>query len=274
VSADAIARPTKLPVWETLWAAVYETRGSFDIYMRLVWIPFLASLAYNAVLAVTSPNTLVETPDEAGPWSARDLIDMFIWTGVSVTLLPALTGWHRHLILGPSHPSGRRRYSIAGKESDYFKAVLKVGGVFVSALIVIGLLLEVDQFDASLIENRLWFLPVYAVASFAIARFLFLFPAAAVGQPLAMRDARSLPLGNTVHLWFVVLAPEAVSFMADMVLRVMLLGLEATEVSRASAVAYAITRTVIGFLFLSVSVAALSISYRQIVAAAPTEAAR
>jgi hypothetical protein len=180
-----------------------------------------------------------------------------------LVLVPAFTAWHRYLILGPDHPAARVSYSVGAEEWSYLNVALRLGGLYFVVALIGGVLAEDlgASSDLSYLAAIVLWLP--------LARWLLLFPAAAIGQEVDGRwRAWSAP-GNAFRLWLVVAIPETASWLGDLAL---LEGLRGDEAQTAPAVAYALGRATLDFTVYAFSVAALSLSYRHLSGAAPSEA--
>lgn len=267
MSAPALAnvdRSARLPVGETLAAVWREGRAGFGVYAQLVILPLSLSLLVRLAQAVLDPAGLFD-PDRG--MEARSGLEMLAHLVVEIVsllaLVPAFTAWHRYLILGPDHPAVRLRYSVGDEEWRYLNVALRLGGLYIVAVMIGQALMEefVGDLDVFHIAAIVLWLP--------LARWLLLFPAAATGQPVEGRWRDWAAPGNAVRLWLVVALPEMVAWLGDLVL----LGwLRDDEPQIGPAAVYALLGGGVEFAVAAFAVAALSIAYRQLALPQPEAA--
>lgn len=257
----SVDRSARLPVGEMLAATWHEGRAGFGTYASLCIIPLSAVLLLRLGQAVYEPRSLLDPggwSDEV-EWSSKLFLMLLAEAVTILALVPAFTAWHRYLALGPADPAVRLSYSFGDEEWRYLNVALRLGVLYLIPALF-GLALW-DEFGFPPGETNLFLI----LAWLPLARWLLLFPAAAVGRVVEGRWRDWAVPGNALRLWLVVAVPETIGWLVDMW---GLAALSSEEPQIAPAVIYALFNVAIEFVTSAFAVAALSISYRRLVHAA------
>ena len=139
----------------------------------LVWLPLVVLLAAGTILLVTGMQ-----------FTGRLWAAMGFQGAMYLLLVPAVTSWHRLILLGPG---SRISYSFGHEEIAYIEVLIGVGVAVYMFMLLSGLM-----FAAPLISGAAWAignsdgewfyrLLAWMVSFFVVARFLLVVPAAALG---------------------------------------------------------------------------------------------
>lgn len=183
---------------------------SWSTYLKLVWLPTAILLVAGTVLL------FMKMQVDTRLWTAM------VFQGVMYLLLvPAVTSWHRLIVLGPR---ARIAYRFRHEEILYVEVLMGLGVAVYMFMLLSGLM-----FAAPLISGAAWAigrsaeewfyrLLAWLVSFFVVSRFLLVVPAAAVDREMRIAASRNalrhslLPftaayflvlLGPQLLLWFV-----------------------------------------------------------------------
>jgi hypothetical protein len=257
----------KLPVIGTMVAAVRVMRPTWRIFVYLIWVPLIVELLLNAAMFLSFPELLVG--EESLPVG---LLQIGVSLVAALIAVPAMTAWHRFVILGAGHAAARLRYSLAKEEWRYAGALLVI--VVLATVLEIGVvaILPGQPPPPGSIEADIWAGLVTVAAIWPLARWLLVLPAIAVGEPLGGRDAERLGRGNQTRLWAVLMLAFVPFWIIDVILQALLVGTETKTVHWTEALAYAVLTSVNFYAALFVGGTAFSLCYRQLAQQRSTEA--
>jgi hypothetical protein len=260
----------KLPVLATVADAWRELRHDWRIFARLSIAPFAIQLVGNALLVIGADGAIEKA---SRGWGVVRLLaySIVLW----LALVPAITAWHRHVVLGPEARPPRPEYQFGSGERIYVgKSVLILvvlmllsiplsipTGVVAAAIgAASGSLAELERF-APLLSAMVWITTV--VMSLICAPWLLIFPAAALNRSLRLRDAAALARGNRLRL----LAVLALAYLPQLVISAVLRGIvelvageDAAQALVPALVAQLLEMTT-QYALLAVAVGALSFAY-------------
>lgn len=215
----------KLPVVATIAEAVGVFRALAPVIARVGWLTLVVMTAQ--FLLLDDAAIPMDDPPRAGPLVLLLLVSILL----GIANLPVLTSVHRLVLLGPQARTG---FTLRREEWLFFWSgfrmlpMLFVVAVPVSLVLgVLSTFLAAAAQDESLVLGGVLLLArvLAAIAIVVVAcRYLLIFPAAAVGRTLSLRDGASLLKGNLLNfclilfpIWFVGWLPQfLLSFLGDL----------------------------------------------------------
>ena len=260
----------RLPVLATVADAWRELRHDWRTFARLSVAPFAIQLIGHALLVIGAGGGVEKA---SRGWGMARLLaySIVLW----LALVPAITAWHRHVILGPDARPARPEYQFGAGERTYIgNSVLFLVMLMLLAIplaIPTGLLTAVlgaasdDLADLErfrpLLAAMVWI--TSAIMLLICAPWFLIFPAAAVGRSLRLRDARAMARGNHLRLLVVLglaYLPQVVISSIARGLVGLVAGEEAEDALVPALVAQLLEMTT-QYALLAVTVGALSFAY-------------
>jgi len=273
----------RLPVLATVADAWRELRHDWRIFARLSVAPFAIQLIGNALLVIGTGGGI----DRASHgWGTVRLIaySIVLW----IALVPAITAWHRHVILGPEARPPRPEYQFGAGERTYVvKSALFLVMLMLLAIplaIPTGLVTAVLGAAADELADLERFRPLLAamvwitsaIMLLICAPWFLIFPAAALGRSLRLREASAMARGNRLRL----LAVLGLAYLPQVVISAIARGLvglvagEEAEDALVPALVAQLLEMTTQYALLAVTVGALSFAYLRLGGArAPAPAA-
>lgn len=197
----------KLPVFKTAFESYRILGHNFWTFLRLAWIPYLATVgAYIVMVYPPVADFLFRVMTMHMVGGAYLLVFILL----NIAFVPAMTSWHRMIVLDGSNPANPVRYKFRKAETEYLKTALKfVGFLFLLSIpifIVDGIIMT--MLDATLGWSlkgstggiALWTVSpvvIFALFFMVAARISLIFPAIAIGQPIDMGRSYILTQGQT-----------------------------------------------------------------------------
>jgi hypothetical protein len=250
-------RQMKLPVIPTVMVAYHLLITNLGTYLRLAWIPLCICGAMH--MGAIYLGRLDEAPDRIFAF-----IGSFMILAGYVSTVPAITAWHRFLILGAGDPDARIRYSVGRTERAYaWKAILVyIAFSFAYLIIVIGLamalpsvLYAVPRVTGAMVSAVGWI-----VGFLLTTGFLLVLPSAAIGRELSLSDSLQAVRGNIPRLCAIYLLAYAPEFILMELLDI-IFPIDLSDKPIGYAVAYLIADLIVTFTFFTITISVLSIAY-------------
>ncbi len=261
----------KLPVISTVADSWRELIDDWRIFARLSTIPLALQVVGTALLALGAP---ADAPDGDEPRIGDALRTMLYLLCLWLLLVPAITAWHRHVLLGPGERADRPGYRFGRPEWIYVKKTFLVSALgsliavcvaipvsIVAAVIGFGVG-AIDAFGASVATT------VMILVFLILIDWALVFPAAALDRPLRLGEARALGLGNRWRLAAVIVLaylPQLV--VSNVVGWLAVAALGDDPGSAAGRTIAMLAQAVVQYAFLAVTVGALSFSYLKLTTA-------
>ena len=263
----------KLPVFATVADAWRELIHDWRIFVRLSAIPVAIQVVGTALLALGAPEP---GPDAVGIDPGAVLRALLYSIALWLLLVPAITAWHRHVLLGPGERPAHPGYHLGLPEWRYVKKsiLVAVAGTLIAIAIGTPLMILAAVVGGGMAGERD---VIGAPVAIAIPVLVFLvlidwalvFPAAALDRSLALGEARRLGRGNRLRLAAVlVLAylPQVIlSHLVGAIVVAVLGDALASPVGRTIAL---LAQMLTQYAFLAVTVGALSFSWLKLSARA------
>jgi hypothetical protein len=248
----------KLPI---LYIVLFSYRFLFHntkIFLKLVWFPIGVGVFFPFLI-------------NALQFSQKEISLSFLAFGYlfPILLIPAITSWHRLIILKSGENSPRVSYAIKKNELVYawklFIFYLAYG--VVSAIIILplsalmGFMHEVD-FLTQLQQNNQFpiNIVVSSVALWPISGMLLMLPAAAIGMSIGMGEADVSSRGNKTRIWLSYILALAPTLILQNLFEVSfdtVMGENSDNIMVVRALFY----TTVEILFMMITVGVVSLSY-------------
>ncbi|MEQ8665312.1 MAG: hypothetical protein RIC16_06275 [Rhodospirillales bacterium] len=203
--SETVFQNRPLPVWQTVKASYLVLFRNAGLALKLGFIP----LVFGIIVAIYTFTETIESGRETEVTITVDLA-FLSYSGPVIPLLnalllvPAITAWHRLVLLGRDDPKSNLRYRIARAELAYVGrtliAVILV--LFVSLPITIPLL----WFSASLASSigpfvLFLIVPASAVLMAFCQRLALVFPATAISSKFSFIKSWEASENNTWRLF-------------------------------------------------------------------------
>ena len=107
----------KLPILETVLESYRILFRNFGVYVKLIWIPFLAFTAL--YLIEYAPYEFDYSSDQPSFSGILPLLVILLAIFAAFSLVPPMTAWHRLIILGPNGENSRVQFSFQKEELGY-----------------------------------------------------------------------------------------------------------------------------------------------------------
>ena len=194
----------KLPVLSVVVVAYQILFANLRIFLRLVWIPFLIC-CFGEIVTIAIGREL-----DAGHEVIFSIVAYGVLFGTWLSTIPAITAWHRLVILGADSPQARIRYTVGRTERTYlWKAVLFYVALNVASTIVAmgmamtaGRALLFDDLGHPHLVGRVFTTAASLVGFLVTTGCLLVLPAAAIGQDMSLRDSLEIVRGNVLRPCF------------------------------------------------------------------------
>ena len=248
----------KLPVLATLADAWREAIHDRRLLLRLAGMPLALSILGGALLVLGQPAPDPETGQAA---SLERNLRTFLYVLASAALvLPVITAWHRHVILGPS-AVGTAAYRLGAAEWMYVRKSLFAAVLLLLPFMVVGFVVSFGVQDE---RGRAVLTSIgnLALGLWICSRpWLLIFPAAALARSLSLAEARRLTQGNRLRLAAILALAYLPQAAAEWLIGAVASALAGPEDPAALRIAAVALETATGYAFLAVTVGALSFSY-------------
>lgn len=261
------ARPPvpKLAIAAILAAAFRSLHDHRAALARLFWFPLAAISAAETLSRAVSGRQL-DPLEVAGDATVLGGVALAL-TLATIAVVPAATAWHRLILEGPE--AAPARYRLGVRELRYAAYLLLYSAIVITTAVPIGYAvfwgaIALVEMGMPLGFEDVWSVGLWAstagmlLALFATVRLFLLFPDAAIGHHMGLRQAGRASSGNQVRLFVASVVP-----MLPIVL-VRSATETAPDASLALKAAAAVTATALLIPFFAVSVSVLSLSYRQL----------
>jgi len=193
-------------------------------------------------------------------------------------LVPAITAWHRHVLLGPAAGPARGLYRFGRAEWLYVEKTVLLGalGLLVALALAVpaGVLAALADVAAGLgsldMIGQPVVMTVLVAAALIMVPWALVLPAAALGRSLPLSGARAAGRGNRWRLIAVILLaylPELV--VSGLITRLALALLGDAAASTGGRAVLTVAPAIVEFAFLAVTVGALSFAYLRLEGARP-----
>jgi len=246
----------KLPVIRILFRSYRLFFDNLPTFLRLIWFPALIGLTSDAV----------RYTDILIPVDYVDAVTLGLGGLYLICLIPAITSWHRLIILSPSTETPRIGFSFGKEELSY---AIRVIFFYVAAFLLFMLLaLPIGLLAKALInlglgweywESVLWDI-LLALSLMPIAGFLLTFPAAAIGRPMKFGETGIFAKQNILRIWLLyllALAPQPIfSLLIDY-----MVDWQTIESATYLIVAELLFAMLVDLFFFAITIGVLSLSY-------------
>lgn len=257
-----------LPANRIIIGAYHALWDNLRLYLRLAWAPFVTCGLF-ALVAVQA-----ESPDN------RALLSLIFSVIFFVLLVPVITAWHRLLLIGPGNKDSRLTYSFGKEEWLYIKAIIVLYVAYFLIAFLIGFLFGplglvlanslpstlYDQFQVT--PKKFATITVGLTVGFfaflCLVRFLLVLPAAAIGKTMTVVNSGHVTQGNTWRLLYA----YGVSWLPLLYIQYIHTGTPDDIVAGENTGLFqsdeidVIVAIIPDFLFYTISVAVLSLSYK------------
>lgn len=207
MSDEGDSRQVKVHVWATAKEAWTIFLGNTGTVVRLLTIPGIVFvLTFGALYALGGPVT-------AGP--ARQ-VDLVVFAGLILfwmSMVPAITAWHRFVVCGPDDPENPVVYRLGRREWTYIWVAFLIG--VISALVTIPINLATGLLAVAVatsigggtigilaVTTIIILAPTILVFGYLFARFSLALPAAAVLYPMTIFRSWTATAGNGFRIFF------------------------------------------------------------------------
>ena len=260
----------RVPVFQTMREAYRAVFKSLPHLIQAAALPFMLSLVILGLSLLVGGNVFLS-------------LILTVFSFVPYTLFGV--AWHRLTLLGPTYgapqvfPSWQRRH---WQFLSYVIAITTLAWVLV---LLVGALIGgagsgFDQSSPLAAVLTSWF--VLAAVLYAVLRFSFVFPAAAVDEAYGLRDSWSHTRGQVMRLFAILLVTALPvmflllivvnvfhgSFFADVTETYIQTGSAEVDLQRlvrenmGTVISLQILQSVFGYIVLALSVSAISIAFR------------
>ncbi len=194
------AQPRRLPVWRTVEASYLVFWSNRALAIRLGLIPVLIGLFFEIVL--------LQLSDSGWKIDQLKLPEALGNVLYGIAAVPAITAWHRLVLLGHKHPDRRLTFSIGRSEWFYlYRLFLLVFLYLLASLVISFLIWLIDAFIATDLSGEhfaaLRELAIFCCVGLLVLRLYLVFPAAAISSRMRFSDSSDDIRGN---YWRVALA--------------------------------------------------------------------
>lgn len=230
--------------------------ANLGTYFRLAWIPLtICGAAYMGAIYL---GRLDEAPEILA------FIGSLIVLAGYLSTIPAITAWHRFLILGPGDPDARIRYSVGRTERAYvWKAILvyiAFNFVYFIAAVGVGMAISTVFYVASGLTGSVAS-GVGGIVGFLLTTgFLLVLPSAAIGRELSLSESLQAVRGNILRLFAIYLLACAPEFILMELLDIIFPD-DLAERPIGYTIAYLISDLIVTFTFFTITISVLSIAY-------------
>jgi hypothetical protein len=219
----------KLPVIATVVDACSTLRFLTPAIARFGWLTVVTMTAQFLLANLLSP--------AAGDMSSFDLVIIaFLSAFLGLINLPVITSIHRLVLQGAGARAG---FAVRREEWQFLWSGFRMLPLLVVMALVIGVAFSLlSAAIASAMKNPalsevdilapLQILEAVAITFFA-SRYFLLFPAAAIGKPLKLRDAAKLLKGNVMRLCVILLPVWITGWLPQLIQRVLAASLPLTS---------------------------------------------
>jgi hypothetical protein len=243
---DHPVEPKKLDVFAATAEAYRGAWNHFGEMVRLMWLPC------GLYIAVSIVGSLLDEKQVTLQF-ALELAALFLWPIIAVA-------WHRFVLVGDAAP-GSFHLHFGRREARYLMISIFLGLLFLPGVLVVLMTASLNDPSVGPAASLLGFAGflVLMVGVYFAVRLLLLLPAVAVDEPVNVRLILERTRGN---FWRVL----ALIFIASLPLFFIMFCIAALVVFFAVPMLYAtIPVALISVFFMIVSVAVLSISYRELI---------
>jgi len=184
----------KLPVLQLLFQSYEIFFKNIPTVLKLLWFPTLVSIS-SRIFSVS--------PEGA-------ILAVILGALYLICTIPAITSWHRLVILEPDNPDRRIGLSFKSEEWNYFARLLVLILAAVVFFMIVGFLIS-GIGKALELETRLGPENAYALTLIStlvnaliflpLSGFMLMLPAAAVGHLLRLGDTGKYAKGNISRIW-------------------------------------------------------------------------
>lgn len=264
-----MAGDARVPVFRTTLDAYRTVLGNLGTFVRIGWLPISVVLAITVVFTIVlgqKPNAAYGVSSE--PVQSTTLASA-LWLKVNV-VIPFLFAcfvaqWHRHVLLGSAvegEGTGLRNFR---RNAIFFACTVCVGLAIQAPGFLYEVVLELPRESVSL-TVLLVFVPMFGLF-LVFARIALVFPYIALNAWVNFRWAWGVSRGNTWRIIFVLVlcgAPHSIANLVLVVLASRHLGLESFMAWRPY---HELLNWPFAFLFAAIAASALSLMFKQLVAA-------
>jgi hypothetical protein len=166
-----------------------------SIAARLTTIPIFIILIISKFLSWVGKSPTIETlmGAQISFWVAEILITLLF-----VIMVPAITAWHRLVLLGHNDRNARISYSVRSSEWQYLGNAALL--ILLPPLVMVPAAFLVISISYSSYISIIIPIVLFILVCTCLLRLSLVLPAAAVGAPMSFRNSWDLTRGNTWHL--------------------------------------------------------------------------